>query len=733
MAVGAQESPNKDSQPPELTLESLYHPKKKFDFDGELPEIHWVDDAPSKLLIRREDLWHQVDLGTGEIEPWPLLDQLVDQIETLDGIDREKASEVAVDSVSEIESSANPVLVRIDQSLAIAGIESPAKWLTRDASSWRNAKLDPSGRRVAYTQHGDLFLQEVESSRTLQLTNDQSETLLDGVLDWTYQEEIFGRGNFRGFWFGPDGNWLAMLRIDISGIKPYTLGSSQDDRGLGGVSRYPKAGDPIPQAKLLLWDLRHVDSGEVPAPRTIVESSPDTELIVTGVWWHPDTKRLLFCISDRVQTWRELRGLAPDQLNQIGQPSQLILREESPAWVEPPTAPLWLADGSLIWRSALPTGRVRLFHVSAGGKAVTPISPPDFDVTEAVVNPDGFVVLAGDHKTGFPQQQVYRIDGINEPAELKLLTHTRGVHEPDFSPDGKWFADRHSTPGTPPTLTLHSTDSSKRKVSVLASPKLTTEVRAPEMISISAKDGTQLNAMLIRPTSREPSPVLVEVYGGPQSPVVTGRWSGTKTLYRELLARRGIATLVVDNRSSGGLIPDTWKIRHRMGRIEVDDMKSVAEWLRDQEWVQPDRMAIRGWSFGGYMTLNTMTQTDAFVAGIAGGSVTDWREYDAFYTERYMGLPSKNETGYDETSLVSRAGDLRGEVLLIHGELDDNVHPSGTLRMALALQEAGKDFRLMIYPKAAHAVRAPGQMWHLARMTDRFLIEKLLDHAGDSE
>jgi dipeptidyl-peptidase-4 len=255
------------------------------------------------------------------------------------------------------------------------------------------------------------------------------------------------------------------------------------------------------------------------------------------------------------------------------------------------------------------------------------------------------------------------------------------------------------------------------------------ELLQPQFFQITTPDQLALPAMLIRPDHQDDqqrTPVLIEVYGGPQAPTVADRWMGVRTLYRELLARQGIATLMVDNRSSAGRgLADTWAIRGRVGEVEFQDLMTAVQWLQAQPWVATDRIAIRGWSFGGFLTTYALTHSQAFAAGIAGGSVTDWREYDAFYTERYMGLPSENPDGYRTTAPVRAAEQLHGSLLLIHGESDDNVHPSGTLRMAQALQDAGKDFRLMIYPDEAHAVHQPGRLWHLTLMTDRFLKEQL--------
>ena len=736
---------NRESEtqpPPPLSLESLFHPKQKHRYVTPTAATHWVGGQSSQLLIRRGDRWNQYDVETGKETPWPVFEKLKRNLLTLDGISEKQANAAALTAVSRMKRAGQPVLVPIQSSLAIvdAGVAGDrtggagfARWLTRDAKSWRNATLAANGRWLGYCREGDFFVFDLQSGRTLRLTRDASETLLDGILDWTYQEEIFGRGNFKGFWFSPDGDWVAMLRIDISAIEPYTLGSASGERGTGVVSRYPKAGDPIPQASLVLWDLRQADQGVVPPPQLLAESTAQDERIVTGVWWHAHHRALYYCVSDRLQTWRELHAVGEPFFQGGRENSSLILREDSPAWVEPPTAPGWLADGSFVWRSELPTGRNRLYHVSANGAVVTPKSPEDFDVRGYQVRADGAFAIVTGNASGRPgERHAYRIDfraGTQQLSHLIPLTRQPGWHSTQISPDGTQLVDSFSTPTEPPVMSVRSTLGAASLPIDRAELRLPQELIQPQLFRITTEDRVPLPAMLVRPPSasaRQPCPVMVAIYGGPQAPIVSARWQGSSTLYRELLAREGIATLVVDNRSSAGRgIVDTWAVRGRLGVIELKDVLAAVDWLHAQDWVDSDRIGIRGWSFGGFLTLYAMTHSDRFAAGIAGGSVTDWREYDAFYTERYMGLPSANPEGYATTSVIAAADRLQGKVLLIHGEADDNVHPSGTMRMVDALQKAGKDFRLMIYPGAAHAIRHPGQVWHMSQMTHRFLLDQL--------
>lgn len=730
--------PTDDGQPKTLTLESLHHPDKKFDFDGSLPATRWIEDADGSplLLVRRGKTWMRHDLTSHLEAPWPVVDRLAARLQTLDGVGGDAALTIAGNAIRQIERVDQRMLVRVDKGLAIASVNQPPRWVTRDATGWQDATLGPTQRHVAYTRGGDLFLLELASGSTMRLTDDGTDTLLDGVLDWTYQEEIYGRGNFKAFWFSRDGRYLAMLRIDISRLQPYVMAASASERGGGIIRRYSKAGDPIPQAELMVWDLNHRVHDKIAPPRSIHASVPTDERLITGVYWHPDQTKLMYVVSDRLQTWREIRIVDQATLAAGQTHSRLVLREESPAWVEPPTPPQWIDADRFLWRSEVPSGRNRLYLVAADGQATRPVSPEHFDVQSFTLDESRRTVfVTGDADRGSVEKQLFQINLGDGSFAFTPVTEQPGWHDIDFSGDAAWWIDRHSTPSRPPTMRLMSTAGTESFE--LADSPLRTKlpIIAPELFTIPTPDGIELPAMLVKPKSaaangngngNEKHPVVIEIYGGPLSPIVSARWGGTKTLYREWLARNGIATLVVENRSSGGRgAADAWSIAGRVGEVELADVNVAANWLKQQPWVDADRLAIRGWSFGGFLTLYAMTHSDLFAAGIAGGSVTQWAEYDSIYTERYMGLPADNIDGYARTSPIAAAARLHGSLLMIHGEEDDNVHPSNTLRMAAALQAAGKDFQMMIYPGAGHGVTDKWQNWHLMRMTTRFLMDEL--------
>jgi dipeptidyl-peptidase-4 len=236
-----------------------------------------------------------------------------------------------------------------------------------------------------------------------------------------------------------------------------------------------------------------------------------------------------------------------------------------------------------------------------------------------------------------------------------------------------------------------------------------------------------LQAMLLLPWNVDQQtaarlPVLFHIYAGPQAPIVQNGWQQRNYWWHQMLCSRGYAVVLMDNRSARGRgVGDTWTIRGDLGRVELQDLEDAVDWVGGQPWADASRVGLWGWSYGGYMTAYAMTHSNKFRAGIAGAPVTDWKNYDSIYTERYMDLPGNNSAGYLSSSVVESAGNLSGRILLIHGERDDNVHLSNTLQVAGAFQNAGKQFDMMIYPKARHAVIEPNKRYQMHQLMTEFL------------
>jgi len=791
---------------PPLSLESIYHPKQRHAYVAEAaPPTRWIlesqlgeqittdsdaesegdaDPSAVRLLIRRGGKWMVIDPALADREgtlvetPWSGFEELVKRLVSLGGVDRKLAESVVGGWVASGSRSLDSSLVRIENSLAIAGFDETPRWVSRQAAGWQDPTLSPDGSRIAFVQDNDLHVLEIDSGRILRITDDGSPTRSNGRLDWVYQEEIYGRGNFKAFWWSPDSRRIALLRLENSHVSQFTIATSDGPRGGVLVDRYPKAGDPLTHAEL--WVANLGDTGESRVTLMPVFTPPPAdESLIVRVSWQTETGHLIFQHMNRLQSELTLWRFDPEASG--GKQPTPILREQSEQWLEVIGSPRWLSGGDFLWLSDLPSGRRRLWRISGDGSRRSPLTPDGFDVRETVTINQATQMgwLYGDSDRGTVGQQLYRVSirprgsgeerGVREEraggdeslisgggAEPRLtrLTGDMPWHSVSISPDHRWMVDRSSGLTQPIRMTLRAmepagpVDASGDGVAkadrewVLHEEilQLPGEPLAPQWVSVPTPDGLELPAYVIRPPAGGAAadgtprrhPVLIEIYGGPLAPSVRDSWSTTRFLFHQLLASRGIVVMVVDNRSSGGRgLSDTWSIHRRVGEVETRDVIAASDWLRGQDWVAHDRLALRGWSFGGFLTLHAMTHSDRFAAGVAGGSVTDWRNYDAIYTERYMGLPSENAAGYDATSPVLAAKDLHGDLLLIHGEVDDNVHLANTLQMVAALQRLGTPLEMMIYPGSAHGVQAGMPTYHLMRTTVDFLVRKLLsDEAG---
>jgi dipeptidyl-peptidase-4 len=250
-----------------------------------------------------------------------------------------------------------------------------------------------------------------------------------------------------------------------------------------------------------------------------------------------------------------------------------------------------------------------------------------------------------------------------------------------------------------------------------------------ELIQVPTRDGFKMDAMLIRPPNFDPSkkyPVMSFTYSGPHAPQVKDSWGGTGYLWHQLLAQKGYIVWVCDNRTASGRgVSPTWQSYKNFGELELRDLEDGVAWLKSQPYVDGSRIGLWGWSFGGFMTTYALTHSKSFKIGIAGGSVTDWRDYDSIYTERYMGTPQNNPEGYKRTAPQAAAKDLSGKLLLIHGAMDDNVHVQNTIQFAYELQKAGKQFQLMLYPKSRHGVSDPLLVKQMRQMMTDFFLQNL--------
>jgi dipeptidyl-peptidase-4 len=258
----------------------------------------------------------------------------------------------------------------------------------------------------------------------------------------------------------------------------------------------------------------------------------------------------------------------------------------------------------------------------------------------------------------------------------------------------------------------------------------------PEFVEVRTRDGFVMDGMLIRPPDFDPSkryPVYQLTYAGPGTASVRNQWGGSQYMYHQLIAQEGIVVWVLDNRSSGGKGAESqWPVYGKLGELELRDLEDGVAWLRQQPYVDPARIALHGWSYGGFMTAYALTHSTSWAAGIAGAPVTDWRNYDTVYTERYMKTPLNNPEGYRATAPRFAAANLHGRMLLIHGGIDDNVHRQNSEQFVYELQRAGKTFEMMIYPRQRHGFSDPRLNRHLRQTMFDFITSALRERSAAS-
>jgi len=711
------------AQKRQITLEEIYHPDKQVSLGRGMPiGLRWFKDGDHYL--------ERVSNGTS-----PLVKVHAETGEKTPLFEGEKLrqgflhSGVRAEQVPKNVNGFNYILspdeqgVLFDHEDDLYYFDFSREKVTRLTSTTGDeevAGLSPDASRVAFVRGNNLYVAETKAGKEKRLTSDGAPELLNGLLDWVYQEEVYGRGDFRAFWWSPDSTMLAFLQLDESRVPVFMIPHDAENRRSIEETRYPRPGEPNPRVKLGIVKVRGgpvswVDTGKY---------TPDDTLIVR-VSWTPDSKGVIYQVQNREQTWLDL-----NRHDVSTGRSRTLLREESKAWVDILGLPVWFEDGSFLWQSDR-TGWTHLYHCDADGKVIRPVTSGDWRIGRLYgVDPKRESAYFSANKDSFPDTQIYR--ATIRSGEVHRITAQGGSHSANFNPVYTRFIDTWSDVQTPTTVSIVSAPDGKvlRTISEPNTKNLEPfEFSKPEFLQIKTKDGFPLEAMMIRPHKFDPKrryPVFMPVYGGPLQPTIRNGWGMHTYLWHQFLAQNGILVLAVDSRSASGKgARSAWPSHRNLGELEMRDLEGVVDWLKSQTYADADRIAISGWSYGGYLTCYALTHSKSFKLGLAGAPVTDWRLYDSIYTERYMGLPENNKEGYDRSSVLKAAANLHGKLLLMHGLIDDNVHLQNSVQLVFELQKAGKQFDLMFYPNSRHGVTMPALNWHLRQLMTRFLLENL--------
>jgi len=708
-----------------LTIDDIFDPAKRTNFSGSPLQPRWLKDGAHYLIVSKDrnafPRLLKLDAVTGKSEPFYDAAKMQAAFAALPGMSKEDSRSLANRSFYDLNPSETGVLINFSNDLFYYEFGADrAIRLTSNPDEEVGEGFSPDGRMVSFVRGGNLYVEDLSMQRRERaLTRDGSDKILNGRLDWVYQEELYGRGNFGAYWWSPDSTKIVFLRLDENPVPSFPVVDHIPLDQVVENTPYPKAGDPNPIVKLGIANAAGGDPTWVDTSKYRPE-----DFLIVRVGWFPDGKKAWFMAQNREQTFIDLNTASAD-----GKSANLF-REATKTWIGINDDGLrWLKDGSFLWVSDR-DGWTHIYHYGADGKLIRQVTKGDWDVQSigAVDDAKGTIYFTGSEHS-FIANQVYaiKLDGTG----LKRLSSSEGNHRPAFNSNGSYFVDAWSDINTPAQVRLYDTSGKlvraidENKVDAISQFKL----GKPEFLNVKTRDGFTMEAMMIKPPDFDPSkkyPVMSYTYSGPQAPQVRNQWGGVTYMWHQMLAQKGYIIWICDNRTASSKgVNSAWPLFHNFGELELRDLEDGYTWLKQQPYVDASRIGIWGWSYGGFMTSYALTHSQTFKIGIAGGTVSDWRNYDSIYTERYMGTPQNNPEGYRKSSPVHFAKDLQGKLLLIHGAIDDNVHVSNTMQFLYALQKAGKQVQFMIYPKSRHGVTDPVLLKHLRQMMMDFILENL--------
>ena len=734
-----------------LSLDDIFSPDagKRVRFGGTLPQMRWAADGKSFVQLVGGKLM-RVDAVSGGSSAYYDAAKLSLALVRV-GVRADEADGIANSPFVNFSADGKSILLNNSNDLWLYDIATAnLKRLTNNKAEELEEDLSPDGKFVSFVRGNNLYVIDVAKANEKQLTRDGKEgdkPIYKGYLDWVYEEELYGRGNKRGYWWSPDSTKIAFLRLDESPVPKFILTNDATQPQVVETMSYPKAGDPNPIVRLGIADVTKTsflpNAGRIPKigdklPPSLLRfgdvvkfadlsAYKPEDLLIARVTWSPDNKAVLFQALNREQTFLDL-----NTFNTTGK-SVKALQETTPAWVEVydnPSFATTATDGAvMLWQSAR-SGWRHLYLYNNDGKLVRQLTSGKWEVRDVhgIDEKNGWIYFSGT-KDSHIAVNTYRVS--MQGGEPQRLTQGAGTHQVSFNKGFTHFIDMTSDALTPPQMRLVRADGSIERVIADNQVDLLKQYKLSnvEFLKVPTRDGFEMEAMMIKPPNFDPSkkyPVFQFTYSGPHAPSVANRWLGSRGMWFQMLAQKGYIVWVCDNRSASGKGEESvWPIYKRMYELELRDLEDGVNYLKSTGYVDFERIALHGWSYGGSMTSYAMNHSKAWKVGIAGGTGTDWRNYDSIYTERYMMTPQNNPDGYNKTSIVKSAAGLSGKLMLIHGAIDDNVHLQNTTQYAYELQKSGKQFDLMIYPTARHGVTDPRQVHHMYTMMTDYILKNL--------
>jgi dipeptidyl-peptidase-4 len=725
----------------DLTIEDIFQPGGIL---GRGPEnVKWSPDGTKVSFVQRDDTGdhgelYYVDVATGKSAVLVASGKLAALAPPASAIKDERKKEAAerysIAAYHWAPDSKHLLFDSMGQLWLYSLDTGTAVQLTSSSDESADPKFSPDGNQVSYIRKHNIYVRPVGHDTEKQLTKDGAEMLLNGEVDWVYEEELYSRSNY--FW-SPDGKQIVFLQMNETNVPTYPITDWIPTHATVDQEKYPQPGDPNPEVRLAVvstgggktkWITANAGNGALPLKSDPNVLIPRFGWVRNGLLWAMALNR----VQDRMDLYF---------IDVNSGKSQLMMTETTDAWIDMhPEVDFMLLDSGdgYLWTSWR-DGHNHLYlyrfdknnPLSGPAKMEAQLTHGDWEVEsiDAVDAKQGIVYFSA-NEGDWRQKNEYAV-GLNGQ-NFHRISKQDGSHFADFDPKNtKYYVDDYSALTAPPSASLCAVDGSCTPFwqarSVEAYNLLT-----PKFVDFKAADGTTpLQGTILLPTggpmmANGKFPLIVNPYGGPGAQTILNAWLGGD-LFDQILARQGFAVLHVDNRGMANrgkafALP----IKRHFGPIELSDqVDCVKQALQQFPQLDGDRLGFWGWSYGGYFTLFAMEHSDLFKSGVSVAPVSNWLLYDSIYTERYMGLPKDNPDGYKDSSPVNFAGDLHGKLLEVHGTSDDNVHMQNTIQMVNGFIDAGKQFRLMVYPRKTHGIAGKAARTHLFHMIDDHFLETL--------
>ncbi len=579
--------------------------------------------------------------------------------------------------------------------------------------------FSPDGNKIAYVLNNNLFIKNLLSGKLMQVTTDgKKNNIINGLSDWVYEEEF---ELVTAFSWNSTSDQLAYFKFNESKVPEYSMMLYKNSNyPKAETFKYPKAGETNSLLSVHVYNTMTTKTSQI-------NLSNFESYYLPRLQWTNDPTQL--CIQTLNRHQNKFSILC---INTKNEKVKTLYAETDKAYVDITNNLTFLKDNSFLLTSEK-EGYNHIFHYDPKGKLIQQITNGNWEITDfyGIDNSEKKLFYQSTENNNI-ERQVFSINikGTNK----KQLTTSNGIHNASFNTDYSLFIDTFSNSTTPYQFSIVNTTNSKKSTSLKNNKKLSTTITdynftKKEFNNISL-NGESLNTWMLKPKNFDPSkkyPVLLFQYSGPGSQMVKNSWNSYNDLWHQLLTQKGYIVACVDGRGTGYKGRNFKKSTQlQLGKLEAQDQIDFAKYLAKQSYIDASRIGIWGWSFGGFTALNAILKgNDIFKTAISVAPVTHWKYYDTIYTERFLTTPQENTAGYNDNSPLNHADKLKGNLLLVHGSADDNVHLQNTLQMANELTKANKQFDLAIYPDKNHGIYGGNTRLHLYTKMTNFLLEHL--------